>query len=182
MAIQLETERLILKQFNEEDAHYLFELNSDPDVTKYVGSGPYENIDEVLDFIRNYNQYEKYSQGRLNMFDKQTGEYIGWCGLKYLEDKNYSDLGYRLLKRHWGKGYATEAAIACLDYGFKVLNLDKIIGTAMKENTASINVFKKLGLKYSHDSDCGERPGVVYVITKDQWESRLKSVRTQTSE
>jgi ribosomal-protein-alanine N-acetyltransferase len=179
MAIQLETERLILKQFSEEDAEYLFELNSDPDVTKYVGEGAYKNIDDVRNFIRNYDQYEKYGQGRLNIFSKQTGEYIGWCGLKYLADKEYTDLGYRLLKRHWGKGYATEAAIVCLDYGFKVLNLDKIIGTAMKENTASIKVFEKLGLRYSHDDNCGEQPGVVYVITKEEWK---QSVRTQIAE
>jgi len=123
----------------------------------------------VREFVRNYNQYEKYGQGRLNMFDKQSGEYIGWCGLKYLTESRQTDLGYRLLKKHWGKGYATEASTACLNYGFNTLNLEKIIGTAMKENTASIKVFEKLGLKYSHDDDCGCQPGVVYTITKEEW-------------
>ena len=169
MPIQLETPRLIMKQFCKEDARHLFELNSDPEVTKYVGEGAYKDLDAVREFIRNYNQYEKYGQGRLNIFDKQTDEYIGWCGLKYLENEGYSDLGYRLLKKHWGKGYATEAAKASLDYGFKTLELDKIIGTAMKENLASIGVFKKLGMQYSHDQSCGCQPGVVYVITKYQW-------------
>jgi ribosomal-protein-alanine N-acetyltransferase len=167
--IQLETSRLILKQFCIEDAHFLFELNSDPDVTRYVGEGPYNNMDGVYNLIRNYDQYEKYGTGRLNMFDKQTGEYIGWCGLKYLIDKDEVDIGYRLLKRHWGKGYATEASIACLNYGFNVLGLRQIIGTAMKANTASIKVFNKLGLKYSHDDDCGCEPGVVYSIKKEEW-------------
>ena len=149
MAINLETERLNLKEFCLADAHYLFELNSDPDVTRYVGSGAYNSIDEVYEFIRDYDQYEKYRMGRLNMFNKQSGEYIGWCGLKCIEDKGYADLGYRLLKRHWGKGYATEASIACLDYGFNTLNLSRIVGTtAMKENIAPpIHVFDKLGLK-----------------------------------
>jgi len=172
MTIELETPRLILKEFNHEDAHYLFELNSDPDVTRYVGSGAYNSIDEVHDFISNYDQYEKYKMGRLNMFNKQTGEYIGWCGLKYLVDEGYTDLGYRLLKRHWGKGYATEAAIACIGYGFNVLNLNEIIGTAMKENKGSIRFFEKLGLKYSHDNDCGKQPGVVYTIKKEEWKAR----------
>jgi len=169
MAITLETSRLLLREFCAEDAKYLFELNSDPGVTRYVGTGPYNSMDEVYDFINNYDQYDKYKMGRLNMFDKQTGEYIGWCGLKYVSTDDYVDLGYRLLKRHWGKGYAAEAATACLDYGFNTLNLEKIIGTAMKENKASINVFEKLGLKYSHDSDCGNQPGVVYAITKEEW-------------
>jgi len=169
MSIILETQRLILKQFCEDDAKYLFELNSDPEVTKYVGEGAFESVDAVREFVRNYNQYEKYGQGRLNMFDKQSGEYIGWCGLKYLTESRQTDLGYRLLKKHWGKGYATEASTACLNYGFNTLNLEKIIGTAMKENTASIKVFEKLGLKYSHDDDCGCQPGVVYTITKEEW-------------
>lgn len=171
MPIIIETERLILKQFCEDDAKYLFELNNDPDVTKYTGDVAYTSLDEVYEFLKGYDQYEKYGQGRLNVFNKQTGEYIGWCGLKFLEDSDQVDLGYRLLKRHWGKGYATEASIACLDYGFNTLNLQKIVGTAMKENIASINVFKKLGLKYSHDDDCGKHPGVVYVITKEEWKA-----------
>ena len=169
MPIILSTNRLILKEFCKEDAGYLFELNNDPDVTRYVGTGAYDSIDEVYDFIKSYDQYDKYHMGRLNIFDKQTGEYIGWCGLKYVEASDYVDLGYRLLKRHWGKGYATKASIANLDYGFNTLNLEKIVATAMKENKASINVFKKLGLKYSHDNDCGNHPGVVYVITKEEW-------------
>ena len=171
MAVTLETSRLILKQFCEEDAPYLFELNSDPDVTRYVGEGAFSSLDEVYTFIRNYGQYEKYKMGRLNMFDKQTGEFIGWCGLKFLEDSTQVDLGYRLLKRHWGKGYATEASIACLDYGFNTLNLQRIIGTAMQENTASIRIFEKLGLKHSHDINDHGQPCVVYVITKEEWKA-----------
>jgi len=169
MPIQLETQRLIMKQFCEEDAHHLFELNSDPDVNLYTGDKPYKDLDEAREFVRNYTHYEKYKQGRLNIFDKQTGDYIGWCGLKYLEEEGYTDLGYRLLKRHWGKGYATESAKASLDYGFHQLGLDKIVGRAMKENVASINVFDKLGMRYSHEQDCGCHPGVVYIITKDEW-------------
>lgn len=169
MSILLETPRLIMREFCEEDAGHLFELNSDPDVTRYVGEGPYVSLDAARDFIRNYNQYEKYRQGRLNVFDKKTGEYIGWSGLKYIEDEGYTDIGYRLLKQHWGKGYATESAKASLDYGFKTLGLDKIVGRAMKQNIASIAVLKKLGMQYSHEQDCGCHPGVVYIITKDQW-------------
>jgi ribosomal-protein-alanine N-acetyltransferase len=168
-SLQLETERLIMRPFEIKDAPLLFELNSDPDVTQYVGEGAYETVEQVEAFIRSYNQYEKYGLGRLNMFTKTTGEYIGWCGLKYLADRNEVDIGYRLLKQYWGKGYATESAKANLNYGFNTVGLERIIGMAMKENTASINVFKKLGLIYSHDESCGHQPGVIYAITKDQW-------------
>ncbi|MCJ8209868.1 GNAT family N-acetyltransferase [Mucilaginibacter sp. RS28] len=166
---QLETERLILREMREEDAAGMLELNSDPEVVQYTGDGPFEDIDEALALIRGYDQYRKYQMGRLNMFLKTTGEYIGWCGLKYHAEDGLVDLGYRLHKRYWGKGYATEASIVCLNYGFNTLHLEKIIATAMVPNTASINVMKKLGMQFSHQQDCDDKPGVVYVITKDQW-------------
>jgi len=170
MPIYLETPRLILKQFCEEDAERLFELNSDPDVVKYTGEAAYTSMDEVkAGLVRNYHQYEYYRRGRLSVFEKQSGEYIGWCGLRYFPESEQTDLGYRLLKKHWGKGYATETSIACLNYGFNILHLDKIMATAMKENKASINVFNKLGLTYSHDDHCHDAPAVVYIITKEQY-------------
>jgi RimJ/RimL family protein N-acetyltransferase len=169
MCLKLETSRLILRPFCDEDAALLFELNNDFEVIRYTGDVSYKNIEEALHFIRNYEQYEKYQMGRLNMFARQSGQYIGWCGLKYLSDIKEVDLGYRLLKQSWGKGYATEASIACLDYGFKILNLKKIIAAAMEANTASIRVLEKLGLKYSHDNYCGGQPGVVYSIIKEEW-------------
>jgi ribosomal-protein-alanine N-acetyltransferase len=169
MSLQLDTERLLMRPFHIEDAHLLVKLNSDPDVTRYTGEGAYESLEEAEAFINGYDQYDQYQMGRLNIFIKATGEYVGWCGLKYIPATGVIDLGYRLVKKHWGKGYATESAKASLDYGFKVLGLEKIIGKAMVENTPSINVFKKLGLTYSHSDECGHHPGVVYVITKDKW-------------
>src|SRR5688572_21869743 len=164
--IQLETNRLLLREFTLADVPDLFELNNDPDVVKYTGDSAFNNIEEAENMVKNYNQYKKYKMGRLNMYLKETGEFLGWCGLKYLEDKDAVDIGYRLKKAAWGKGYATEAAEACLDYGFNVLGLEKIIGSAMKENVASIRVFDKLGLSYLHDENCGCQPGVVYVINQ----------------
>lgn len=168
MPIELETERLIMRQMREEDAGGMFELNNDPEVIWYTGDSAFTDIEQTKAFIKAYDQYEKYRMGRLNCFLKSSGEYIGWCGLKRLPSGKV-DLGYRWHKRYWGKGYATEAAKASLDYGFNTLHLDEIIATAMKPNAASINVMKKLGMTYSHDENCACEPGVVYVITKDQW-------------
>lgn len=169
MGITLSSERLLLKEMITADAENLFLLNSDPEVIQYTGDVMFHSIEDALNLIQNYDQYEKYKMGRLSLFDKTSGEYIGWCGLKYLEEINQVDIGYRLLKQHWGKGYATETARICLDYGFNTLNLEEIIGTAMLENTASINVFKKLGMKYETDKPCGGMPGVIYKIKKSEW-------------
>ncbi|SMC97143.1 GNAT family N-acetyltransferase [Pedobacter nyackensis] len=169
MEIALSSERLYLKQMNVADAQNMFILNSDPEVIQYTGDVMFTSVEDALNLINNYDQYEKYKMGRLSLFDKVSGEYIGWCGLKYLEDRNQVDIGYRLLKKHWGKGYATEAARVCLDYGFNTLNLKEIIATAMLENPASINIFRKLGMKYDIEEPCGGKPGVIYKIKKSEW-------------
>lgn len=169
MAIALSSERLYLKEMNISDAQNLFLLNSTTEVIQYTGDVMFTSIEDAEYLIRNYTQYKTHKMGRLSLFDKANGDYIGWCGLKYLEETGQVDIGYRLLKKHWGKGYATEAAIVCLDYGFNILNLEEIIGTAMLENTASINVFKKLGMKYDKDEPCGGMPGVIYKIKKSEW-------------
>lgn len=170
MAILIETKRLVLKEMKLDDATDLFNMNNDPEVIRYTGDQSFKTLQEAVNFITDYQQYyQTYNCGRLSTFLKETGEYIGWCGLKYLINKDATDLGYRFTKKHWGKGYATEAAMACLHDGFTRIKLDKIIATAMLENTASINVFKKLGLKFIQNEDCGCQPGVVYAITKEEW-------------
>jgi len=169
MSLQLETERLLLRPFEIQDAEGMFELYADPEVIRFTADKAFNDLAAVEDFITAYDQYDKYQMGRLSVLIKESGEYIGWCGLKYLADKNKVDIGYRLIKRYRGKGYTTEAARVCMDYGFHTLNLDEIIGTAMKDNTPSVNVFKKLGMTYTKDEDCGCSPGVVYTITKNEW-------------
>ena len=76
---------------------------------------------------------------------------MGWCGLKYLSETNEVDLGYRFMKKFWDKGYATEAALACIEYGFNRLNLQRIVGRALPGNLASIKVLEKCGMKYLYE-------------------------------
>lgn len=170
MAILIETQRLLMKEMVEEDAQNLFRLNRDPEVMRYTGDKPFSNETETREFIFNYQSfYQKYGCGRLSTFIKETGEYIGWCGLKYLVDKHETDLGYRFIKQYWGKGYATESAAACLDDGFKRLKLDKINAIAEKDNIASIEVFKKLSLNYVKDEPCDDELCVRFAIRKEEW-------------
>jgi len=169
MGIALSSERLYLKEMNIADAENMFLLNSDPEVIQYTGDVIFTSINDAFNLIKNYDQYTKYKMGRLSLFEKTSGEYIGWCGLKFREELGKVDIGYRLLKKHWGKGYATESASVCLDYGFNTLNLEEIIGTVMLANTASLNVFKKLGMKYDTDEPCGGMPEVIYKIKKSEW-------------
>jgi RimJ/RimL family protein N-acetyltransferase len=154
MKIFAETERLILRELVVSDANGLFAVDSDPDVNIYLGNNPVKSIEqtnEIIKFIR--NQYIENGIGRWAMIEKNTHNFIGWAGLKLVKETtnnhcNYYDLGYRLNKNYWGKGFATEAAKASVDYGINQLNLKDIYAIADSNNVASKKVLEKVGLKF----------------------------------
>jgi len=161
----LDTPRLHLREFTPSDAALFYELNSDPDVVRYTGDGPFESVEAAEAFIRNYPDYKKNGFGRWLMFTKDTNEFIGWCGLKLVDGE--VDLGYRLRKKHWKKGYASEAAQACLDYGFNQLGMQRIIGRVATENHASIRVLEKMGMTFEKQGTCDHiENALFYVIEK----------------
>jgi RimJ/RimL family protein N-acetyltransferase len=161
-----ETERLILREMTPEDAANLYLLNSDPDVIRYTGDPPFRDIQDAENMLIHYEQYRKYGIGRWAVNDKFTNEFLGWCGLKYSEDSNEYDIGYRFFRKFWNKGYATESAGYCLQLGFKKFHIETILGRAMKANAASIRVFEKIGMSYLKDSGCGGSEGVIYIANK----------------
>jgi RimJ/RimL family protein N-acetyltransferase len=168
--IILETERLIIREHVLSDAPFFFTLNSNYNVVKYTGDSSFKMIEEAEKIVQYVmNQYKENGYGRWLVTEKETGNPIGWCGLKFHTDTKETDIGYRLLESAWGKGYATESAKACIDYGFKHFNLNRIIGDAIKENTASINVFKKLGMTYLKDSLLDNIESVVYELKKENY-------------
>lgn len=162
----LQTPRLILRELTIEDAENFYELNLNPKVVQFTGDVPFQSVSEAEEFLRNYNPYQEYGYGRWAVIEKESGEFIGWCGLK-LEEKE-TDIGFRFFEQYWNIGFATESAKACLEYGFNELDLEEIVGRAMKENLASIRVLEKIGLRYVGEMDCALHPGVLYRIRKDE--------------
>lgn len=167
-----ETERTYLREITKEDAENAYLLNLDPEVIKYTGDVSFESIEEARTFLEGYDHYKKYGFGRWAVIRKSDHRFLGWCGLKYSVDKNEFDIGFRFFKDCWNKGFATESAKACLELGFNTFNMQEIVGRAMKENLASINVLKKLGMKFKEFSDCGENEGVIYSITQKEYHTR----------
>lgn len=165
MKIIIEIEHLILREHNAGDAEKAYPLNLDPDVIKHTGDDAFASIDEARTFLINYEHYIKYGFGRWIVLDKQTHEFLGWCGLKYTPELDEFDVGYRFFKKHLNKGYATEAASACLKLGFEKFGMKTIVGRAMKKNVASIKLLEKLGLTYFEERDCGMHDGVMYKIS-----------------
>lgn len=146
-----QTPRLNLRETSPLDGKMFYELNNDPEVIKYTGDAPFESVEAASQFLADYDHFQKYNRGRWAIVDQSTEDILGWCGLKYHEDSGETDLGFRLFKKYWNKGYATEASHLALQYGFRRLGLDSIIARAVKENVASLRVIDKLGLEYEQD-------------------------------
>lgn len=149
-----ETERLILREILPTDINGLFELDSDPEVHKYLGNKPVTDKSQTVDainFIR--QQYIDNGIGRWAIIEKETNNFIGWTGLKLEKIKtnnhtNYYDLGYRIIRKYWGKGFATESAISSLQYGFDILDINEIFAAADCENIGSNKILNKIGLNF----------------------------------
>lgn len=154
MNIVIETERLILRTFTTDDTGLIYKLNIDPEVTRYT-LDPVKDTDQAKEILENaiLPQYALYNHGRWAVHVKQdlgtdTMGFIGWCGLKARPELGEIDLGYRFMKKTWGKGFATEAAYASLQHGFKNLGLPRIVGRALPGNGASLRVLEKIGMTY----------------------------------
>ncbi len=163
--ILIETQRLYLREMTPHDAENAYLLNHDPDVIKYTGDQAFESVEEAKTFLINYDHYKKYGFGRWAVILKGEDLFLGWCGLKYNEDIDEFDIGYRFAKPHWNKGYATESALACLQFGFNNLKIQEIIARADENNHASIRVLEKIGMQYSSKIISGEKTDVIYKIT-----------------
>lgn len=161
MKIILNTERLYLREFTIEDVQNFIDLNSNPNVIRYTGDDVIETKEKATELLTNIvlPQY-KCKLGRWAVHLKSNDEFIGWCGLKYLEEDKMIDLGYRFFEKHWGKGYATESAKAVLEYGFNTLNLSEIVAHAAIDNINSHKVLKKAGMQFEKEGV--ERCGKIY--------------------
>ena len=166
----IETTRTYLRNLQIEDAGFFYHLNRDPEVMKYTGDKQFDSIEAARTFLENYDQPKKFGVGRFAVIRKEDNEFLGWNGLKYDAESNDYNIGYRFFKAFWNRGYATETAIACISYGFKVLGLPRIIGRSALDNKASISVLRKAGLTYSKKFDYEGKPWVIYVITKEDFE------------
>lgn len=175
MKIFTETDRIILREIVPEDAAAMFEMDSDPEVHVYLGKSPIQTIEQSLESIRYIRQqYLDYGIGRWAIVDKKTNQFVGWGGLKFRTDvvngqTCFYDVGYRLLRRFWGQGFATESAKATLKYAFEELSLNTVYALANVENNASRKALLKSGLKITARI---ENEGILcdwFEIKREEW-------------
>jgi ribosomal-protein-alanine N-acetyltransferase len=185
MQIFKTTERLILRELMQEDAAGMFELDADPQVHRYVGNKPIKTMDQASGAIEHIRrQYMENGIGRWAIEEKATGNFLGWGGLKLMRESmnghiNHYDLGYRFIQKYWGLGYATETAVATVDYGFEQMNLAEIFAIAHIENAGSDNVLRKAGLKHLGEFEDDHVPHKWYRILKEEWTSARSSAQSK---
>jgi RimJ/RimL family protein N-acetyltransferase len=183
--IILQTPRLVMRQFTEDDVDNLFTLNSDPEVMRYITGGrptPREEIrDEIIPFhLGVYGRLDRL--GTWAAESAATGEFLGWFHFRPGPDGDISnvDLGYRLRPFAWHRGYATEGSRALVSRGFTDLGVGRVFAHTLTVNAASRRVLEKCGLTlvrttaydWSYVIEGSERGQVEYALTKPEWEAR----------
>ncbi len=156
MKTSIETERLLLRELLPGDDIGMFELDSDPEVHRFLGNNPVTSIEQSREAIaRIRQQYLDNGIGRWAVILKETGEFLGWSGLKLETNVNgherFYDLGYRLIKKYWGKGYGYESAKAFIDFGFNEMKLETICAAFEHGNQGSKRIMEKCGMHFVND-------------------------------
>jgi len=151
--IIIESERLYLKEFTNNDVDNLFRLNGNADVMKYIRP-PEIDINVIKKLINKIIKYygDNPGLGVWAGYEKQSNDFIGFFELAHLDDTEEIEVGYRLFKEYWGQGYATEMSKVLIDYGFDTMGLVQIAGITHPKNIASQKVLLKSGLTYIKDA------------------------------
>jgi RimJ/RimL family protein N-acetyltransferase len=186
--IILETARLALRQFTEDDVDNLFHLNGDPEVMRYLTGGrptPREEIrDRIIPFhLAVYDRLDRL--GTWAAESTATGEFLGWFHFRPGPGNDITnvELGYRLRRSAWNKGYATEGSRALISMGFTDIGVERVFAHTMTVNIASRRVMEKCGLTLVRTIpyegtdiiEGSERGEVEYALTKPEWEARTAS-------
>jgi len=194
MDIFLETGRLVLRRFTRSDAELLVELDSDPEVMRHLTGGrttPRTRVETAVlpAIIREYTDCPGF--GTFATHTKADGEFIGWCMLlpESGSPTDEAELGYRLRKPVWGKGYAVEGSRALIDYGFTDRGLRRIVAETMAVNGQSRRVMEKVGMRYEYTYfppfapiEGSEHGEVRYVLDHAEWltASQRKNLHEQS--
>lgn len=168
----IETDRLYLREILAEDAEGMFEMDSDPEVHRFLGRTPVKTLEEsIADIEKIRQQYVDFGIARLAIIEKSTGDFIGWGGLKFITEsmngfQDFHDLGYRFIKRYWGQGYAQESSRGVIKYAFEQLNLPAIYAIADLEHKASRKVLEKCGFSFVNSFEYDGDPHAWYTLKR----------------
>ena len=182
--MRFETERLILREITQEDFDSWYEILADAETMKHYPA-PYDaaGVQRWIDWT--LNNYAQHGFGLWAVILKETGEFIGDCGItmQMINGQQLPEIGYHLNKTYWRKGYGSEAARKCMDYAFESLPFPAVYSYMTSSNAASYGVALKNGMKFIEEYDDPDHgPTRVYAITREEWEEhRLRTAQIQSA-
>jgi RimJ/RimL family protein N-acetyltransferase len=169
----LETERLTLRPFREDDVQAFFELSQDPDVVRYVGDRRVPTLQETWRAVAGWlGHWALRGYGQWAIEERASGRLIGRAGIINPVDWPGPEVGYLLGRDWWGHGYATEAARAAMDWGFEQLGFTDLLSLIDPANKASIAVATRLGESLRGDTDLWGNRVLIYGISRADWAGR----------
>lgn len=169
MSPLFETERLFVRHFTHDDLDDFAALCANPDVMRLMGDGnplPREGVAHWIDVC--HTKYATRGYGTSAVFEKATGQFVGYCGVVRAPDLDFDEVIYAFVPSAWGKGYATEVASAMIKYVFGVSTLDTIYATISPLNKSSQHVADKLGMRFEREWDDNGDIALVYAITREE--------------
>ncbi len=167
---EIETARLRLRLFASDDVADFYQIIRDPDVKRFLADGEEFTIDSTRALIERFNEiFRARGYGRWAVVEKERGKLIGYCGLIVLIDEVGVELAYLLAKECWGRGLATEAARACLRYGFEQLGCERIAAISIVENAASKRVMERLRMSHVKNLNYFGRDCFHYAIARAEF-------------
>ena len=169
----IQTERLNLRAFREDDVQPFFELMQDPDVVRYIGDRRIPTLQEVWRGVAGWlGHWLLRGYGLWAVEERESGQLVGRVGLINPPDWPGPEVGYTLGKPFWGRGYATEGARAAMGWAFENRDFDEQISLIDPANAASIGVARKLGESLRRETTLWEHRVLVYGISRDRWEQQ----------
>jgi RimJ/RimL family protein N-acetyltransferase len=165
--VLIETERLLLRELVMADLDEFVALHRDPEVVRYVRVLDHAQAEERLQ--SNEQEWEQRGHGMLAVLGRSSGRFLGRVGLKYWPQFQETEAGWLLRRDAWGHGYATEAARACIDWGFTGLPVSYIAAMIQPENTRSIRVAQRLGFESVREDVLLGDPVIVHAVKRESW-------------
>ncbi len=171
----LTTARLVMRGFTGQDVEAMHQIMNGPDVLRYFPDPhPFtqEHVQQMIS--RRLAEWAERGYGLWAVESRAGGELMGRCGLSYIAEAGETEIDFILGVPFWGRGYATEAGRAALDYGFRELPLETIVGIVHPDNMASRHVLEKLGMRNPERKEYFEMTCLRYSIDRASFMKRIE--------
>jgi RimJ/RimL family protein N-acetyltransferase len=162
--VLIETDRLILRPLTTADLDEFVEMHAMPDVMRTMGA--FDRSAALTRLERNEHEWDERGHGLVAILERASGRFLGRSGLKYWPQFEETEVGWVLRPDVWGHGFATEAARACVDWGFQALEVPYLTAMIVPDNERSIRVATRLGMQPIRSDLLMELPVVVYAIER----------------